>query len=97
MLRYKKLFGLCVLLVALSALIIPQPGNRFGWPLRWVEYYGKEPIAVSADLFKPGNLQHLFFDLWNLVLGALLLYFTLILLHKLLSRMMGKTDGRIQG
>ncbi|MBB4826530.1 hypothetical protein HNO89_003790 [Sporosarcina luteola] len=93
MLRYKKLFGICVLTVALSALIIPQPEYHFGWPLRWLNYYGTEPITSSAALFQPANVKHMYFDLWNLVIGALLLYFALILLYNMLSKVIGEQTG----
>ncbi|QTD42851.1 hypothetical protein [Sporosarcina sp. Te-1] len=79
--------------VALSAFIIPQPGFSFGWPLRWLEFGGDKPIAVSSALFQPANLKHMYVDLWNLVIGALLLYFVLILLYNMLTKVMSEQTG----
>lgn len=85
--KYKKMFGLSVVLAAASAFILPRTEYGFGWPFVWMEYYGQTPITFASDLFHPGNFGYVSFHLWNLVFGALLIYAVLLLMYKGLDKL----------
>ncbi|MCM3712232.1 hypothetical protein [Sporosarcina luteola] len=86
MLKYKKMFALSVILAVASALILPGTEYGFGWPLVWIEYNGQTPISFASELFHPDHFRYVFFDLWNLVIGALLIYVVLLLIYKGLNK-----------
>ncbi|WP_060204283.1 hypothetical protein [Sporosarcina koreensis] len=87
MLKYKKMFALSVILAVVSAFILPRTEYGFGWPFVWMEYYGHAPITFAAELFHPNHFGDVFFHLWNLLLGALLIYAVLLLMYKGLSKL----------
>ncbi|MGN7387569.1 hypothetical protein [Sporosarcina sp. SAFN-015] len=87
MLKYKKMFGLSVILSVASAFILPGNENGFGWPFAWMEYHGHSSITFGSELFQPNNFGAVFFDLWNLVFGALLIYIVLLLIYKGLNKL----------
>lgn len=82
LLRYKKMFALSVILAVASAFILPGTEYGFGWPFAWMEYHGHSSIAFGSELFQPNNFGAVFFNLWNLVFGALLIYAVLLLMYK---------------
>ncbi|WP_432360720.1 hypothetical protein [Sporosarcina sp. UB5] len=86
MLKYKKMFALSVIIVVASAFILPRTEYGFGWPLAWIEYNGKSTVTFASELFQPNNFGDVFFHLWNLVFGALLIYALLLLIYKGLNK-----------
>ncbi|MCG7345598.1 hypothetical protein MHZ92_15805 [Sporosarcina sp. ACRSL] len=87
MLKYKKMFALSVVLAVASAFILPGTEYGFGWPLAWLEYTGESSITLASELFQPTHFGDLFFDLWNLLFGALLIYVVLLVMYKGLNRL----------
>lgn len=87
MLKYKKMFVLSVIIAVASAFILPGTEYGFGWPFAWLEYNGQSSITLASELFQPQHFGDLFFNLWNLVFGALVIYAVLILIYKGLNKL----------
>ena len=86
LLKYKKMFFLSVLLATFSVFLLPQTEYGFGWPIAWLEVYSKEPVS-NSELLHMTNLKNTFFDLWNLLVGSLIIYGMLFIAYKGLNRL----------
>lgn len=87
MLRYKKMFALSVILAIASAFILPQSKYGFGWPLQWLEYHGTTSVTYASELFHPDKFGTIFFHLWNLLFGALIIYAVLLMIYRVLNHL----------
>lgn len=86
------MFLLSVIIVAASAFILPQTQYGFGWPLQWIEYHGQSSIDYISEGLQFKNVTHLSFDLWNLLVGSLIIYGVLLVMYKGLNRINRKTE-----
>lgn len=87
MLKYKKMFFLSVLLATFSVFLLPQTDYGFGWPIPWLEVHGNKTTIASSELLQVTNLKNINFNLWNLVLGSLIIYGILLIEYKGLNKL----------
>ncbi|HEX5564148.1 MAG TPA: hypothetical protein VFX34_04245 [Sporosarcina sp.] len=92
LLKYKRMFLLSVLLAAFSIFFLPQTEYGFGWPIPWLEVHGNKTMITGSELLQVMNVKNTFFDLWNLLLGSLIIYGMLFIAYKGLNKLNKDTE-----